>query len=172
LLLNGCTFLREPPSELGRKVTLTLAEPEPEISGELLAVADERVWIRTKAGVRDVPLSSIQKARVRRHGLDARAAAKWVAAGAVVTSLALASACARVDGNDGCERLGVVVGGTWLVIGGFSAASLAKSSRLDVTPPVSEPLRPFARFPQGLPAGVEPSELARLPAKQTSDREK
>jgi hypothetical protein len=129
------------------------------LKGELLAVGPERLWILGPDGVRGVPLAEVGQARVRLHGLDGRKAGLWAIVGGIVSGAALTLACASVEGNSNCGvMLGVAAIG-WGLIGGPAAASLGKSSQLRVRGPDFEPLRPYARFPQGVPEGLDPAVL-------------
>jgi hypothetical protein len=132
--------------------------------GELIAAEPARVWVLGKEQVFEVPLSSVAEVRVRRHGLTAQKALLWTLLGAVVTGGLLAGACESVEGNQNCGSVFAVVGGIWLGVGGLSAASMARSSSIRVPRPSAEELRPYARFPQGVPEGFDPRSLRPSPS--------
>jgi hypothetical protein len=130
LLGPACAVTRQPFSVLGREVTVVPGEGQPKARGELLAIGEDRLWVREPAGVREIPL---------------------------------AAACKAADSSD-CAQVGLVVAGIWLAAGGGAAVSLEKSTRMGLSPKEPEKLRPYARYPQGLPAGVDPRELGKEPA--------
>jgi len=78
-----------------------------------------------------------------------------MALGAVVTGAALTAACAAADSDSCGNAFGVTVG-LWALLGAPSAHSLEKSSRLLVRGPDFTSLRAYARYPQGLPEGMNP----------------
>ncbi len=157
----GCATGRAKLQVLGRPVTVVSSAPEKEtVRGELLAVAEGRLWLRADSGVREIPLSAVREVRVRRHGFGARQALTWAAVGGLVTGGALAAACGTVEGNSNCGGVGLVVAGTWLAVGALSAPSIESSSLIRLRAPASADLRPHARFPQGPPDGLDLSSLA------------
>jgi hypothetical protein len=81
-------------------------------------------------------------------------------AGGLATGGALAAACATVEGNSNCAAVGLVVAGAWMAVGALSARSIESSSLVRLPAPASADLRPYARFPQGPPDGVDLRSLA------------
>jgi hypothetical protein len=144
---------------VGRTVTVVPDGEKPRVKGELLAVGPHRLWIRGEDGVAEVRLPAVREVRVKRHGFGARAAMTWALVGGVTTGGALAGACASVEGSENCGAAGLVVAGAWLLFGLLAAPSMESSSRIDLWKPTQEQLRPFARFPQGLPEGLAPESL-------------
>ncbi len=150
---------------LGRPVTLVPREGgAPKAKGELLAVDQGRIWVRTKDGVRDFDPASLREVRVRRHDLTGGWAVRWGLVGGLTSGVAMAAACSSVEGNDagGCARTGAIWGSLWVLAGLLAAPSLDASSQLFLDPQ-SERLRPFARLPAGLPEGVSPQSLVQGP---------
>jgi hypothetical protein len=130
------------------------------VKGELLAVGADRLWVLAPEGRgRGIPFDAIEEVRVRRHGLDGKTAGAWATIGAVATGAALAGACGSVEGAGGCGGFFLLTAGIWALFGGPAAHGLGKSSELRVSAPNFAMLRPYARFPQGLPQGVEPASL-------------
>jgi hypothetical protein len=117
------------------------------LKGELLAVGPERLWILGRDGVRGVPFTEVEQARVRLHGLDGRKSGLWAIVGGIVSGTALTLACASVEGDGNCGAMLGVAAVAWGLIGGPSAVSLGRSSQLRVNGPDFEPLRP-ARTPR------------------------
>jgi hypothetical protein len=164
----GCATGQAKLQVLGRPVTVVSNAPEKEkVQGELLAVADGRLWLRADSGVREIPLAAIREVRVRRHGFGARQALTWAAVGGLVTGGALSLACASVEGNSNCGVVGLAVAGIWLAVGALSAPSMESSSAVRLPVPTSADLRPYARFPQGPPDGLDlPSLAAPVPHRE------
>jgi hypothetical protein len=151
---------------LGRSVTLVPQQRgEPKVKGELLAVDQGRIWVRTKDGVRDFDPTALREVRVRRHNMTGGWAVRWGLIGGLVSGVAMAAACSSVEGNDssGCSTTGAVWGGLWVLTGLLAAPSLDASSQL-VLDPESSRLKPHARLPAGLPKGVDPQSLVGPPA--------
>jgi hypothetical protein len=137
----------------------------PEVKGELLAVGPDRLWVREEKGVAEVRLPEVREVRVKRHGFGARQALTWALFGGLITGGILTAACASVEDSGDCGRVGLAVGGLWLLTGAVAAPSMESSSRLDLRRPTPGDLRPFARLPQGLPEGVAPETLGPAPEK-------
>ena len=150
----------------GRQVTAVEVgnskERESPPAGELIAAEPARIWLLGKEQVFEVPLSSIEEVRVRRHGFTAEKALLWTLLGAVVTGGALAGACASVDASD-CGSVFGLVGASWLVVGGLATAAVRRSSSTRIPRPRAEALSPYARFPQGVPEGFDPRSLRPSP---------
>jgi hypothetical protein len=169
---GGCATGRGAVSPLGREVTAVPAAKTPElqqVKGELLAVDQDRLWVREQGEVRELPLQALKEVRVRRHSFGRKAAMTWSLIGGLVTGVALAAACSSVEDTSGCGGLVPVSLGLFLGVGALSAPSLEDSSRILLRPPTSEALRPFSRLPQGLPEGINLRDLGRTPAEKASD---
>lgn len=147
----------------GRSVTLVPKdEHEPKTKGELLAVDAQRFWVRTSEGVREVDPGSLREVRVRRHGVTGSWARRWGLIGGLVSGVALSVACASVEGNGGseCAKVGLGSAAIWMSVGFLAAPGLEASSRVELSPDQRDRLRPYARFPAGLPKDVPPQSLA------------
>jgi hypothetical protein len=163
LLAGGCAARTS--GVLGREVTLVPREQGvPKVKGELLAVDQGRVWVRTREGVRDFSQDSLREVRVRRHNRTGGWAVRWGLTGGLAAGAAMTAACSSVDGNDagGCAAAGALWGGLWVLAGLLAAPSLDASSQV-VLDPESSRLRPYSRLPAGLPKGVDPQSLAAGP---------
>lgn len=163
LALPGCATARTAHSVLGRRVEVEIsgATAEQRPKGELIAVGPEQLYVLEPGGVRALPLSGIGEVRVRRHGLNGKRAMRWVGLGALLSGGALAGACSSVEGNGGgCFGIGAIVAATWALIGLPAAVSLGRSSELRVRPPGWDALKPYARFPQGAPEGLDLNGLS------------
>lgn len=160
-------------SLLGRSVTIVptaSASPEPErVAGELIAVEPERLWVLGKEQMFEVPLSSVEQVRVQRHRMTTRRGLAWAGIGALTTGIALSAACESVEDSEDCGVAFLGVGLIWLLLGALPALTLDKSATIRVERSASETLRPFARFPQGPPEGVD---LRQLPPTSKVEQDK
>ena len=143
----------------GRQVQVT---PRPDtgskkVEGELIAVDEERIWVLGEEQVITIPVSTVQLVRLQRHSMNGKRVGQWSVLGALVTGGALAIACGSVEGS-GCGKVFLAVGATWAIGGAIAASTIRSSSKiqLDVR---TRSLQPYARFPQGLPEGVDLSKL-------------
>ena len=163
LALTDCATAKAPL--FGRAVELSAPEAlkTPKVKGELLAVGQEQLWVLEPTRVREVPLSEIAQVRVRLHGLSGKQAGMWTLAGALLTGAALTVACAAADSDNSCGGVFAFTALSWGLIGTLSTGSLEKSSRVVVRGPDFSSLRPYARYPQGLPEGLDPASLVRPP---------
>jgi hypothetical protein len=161
---EGCAS--GPSGVLGRPVTLVPNDRrEKETKGELLAVDSGKVWVRTSEGVRDVDPASLREVRVRRHGVTGDWARRWGLIGGLGSAVALTAACSSVEGNGtgGCATVGLVSAALWISVGFLAAPGLESSSQVRLSPTAGDRLRPYARFPAGLPKGVPPQSLVEGP---------
>jgi len=154
----GCASMPKVPV-VGRTVTIVSEGDGREVKGELLTVGPDRLWVRERNGVTEVPLPAVREVRVKRHGFDANKALTWALLGGLSTGGVLAGACSSVEGANNCGVVGLVVAGAWLLVGLAAAPSMEGSSHLDLRRPTGEDLRPFSRLPQGLPEGLAPEAL-------------
>ena len=159
LVLTGCATVKVPLFGRPVEVKAPSGQGDSTVKGELLAVGAEQLWILEPTRVREVPFREIEQVRVRLHGLDGKKAWTWTVAGAVLSGAALATACSQVEGDGNCGGVLAVSLIPWAALGGLSASGLEKSSRILVRAPYLEALRPYARYPQGLPEGLDPATL-------------
>ena len=133
------------------------------VSGELLAVSVDSLWLLTREGsVQAVPVRPYFSVRVRRHGFGASQTALWIAIGAAVTGLALSTACGQVEDAE-CGGIFPGVGLSWALVGLPFGYALARSAHHRL-PSTDGELRAYARFPQGLPEGFLDPEGFLAPA--------
>ena len=158
-LVSGCATA---PDVLGRDVILVPAAPRaPKPRGELLAVQDGRIWLRTKDdGVREMEAATFREVQVRRHDLGGGYARRIGLIGGLVSAITLTASCGSVEGNSagGCAVVGAAVGGLLALTGVLTSMSLDASSRAHLSPNDLS-LRAYARFPAGLPKNVPPASL-------------
>ena len=136
------------------------AQPDaPRLSGELLAVADDSVLVLTRTGVSGCALADVLHATVEDY--DPRSGD--------VARMTLAGTLTSVSTGVGL----ILVAPLWIVAGSISSASLSHDGQvtMDASRPAAtrgggkagrrswKDLRLFARFPQGMPAGLDRSQL-------------
>jgi hypothetical protein len=133
--------------------------PSGTLRGELVAASPEGIWIRNER--REfvlVPLDQVREARVQRHAWTPRRVMIWTGIAGGLTTVGMLAACRAYDGSDssGCGSFALGWAGAWAVVGGVSTA-LVSPAWERISPRNTEGLRPWARFPQGLPPGVLPA---------------
>jgi len=145
---------RVPVPVLGRTLDMRVGVDERR-SGELIEVDDDALLLLGEEGLLTVSLSDITSVSYHRHGFGTNDALLWVGLGALVTGLGMTAACTQVEGTS-CSGVFLGFSISWAVVGGLLAGSVASGQPQEVSPTPSG-LRPYARFPQGAPAGFEDS---------------
>lgn len=146
-------FRREgtpPPEELTRGRAATLDLLSGEVKGELLAVSGDSVWVLSNETRMALALQEVEGVDVQMHNWGAGRMLGWGLLAGVGSAVALTAACNSVEETEGCG--GVFLGWTvaWGLIGGVAGAFIAASSKKGLKPS-PEALRPYVRYPQGLP---------------------
>lgn len=153
LALQGCVVSRQPVTVLGRSVRITPAERDVALSGELIAVSAESVWVAPGAEIVSVPWSRVRRLQVRLSKVSGGGAMGYSVVMGLLTGGALFAACSQVEDTE-CAVVLPGVLGMWLVLGGLAAMSLESGSHKTLGAARWEELRAYARFPQGLPDGL------------------
>jgi hypothetical protein len=150
----GCASYTAPPGYLptasaapfdihgGWIDVLTRTPDGPErVSGELIAVTADSIWVLSPDGTRVVPTAAIRSGEL--VGWDGQAGT--VGAATVIGTLSTIS--------NGYYL--VFTAPTWVLVG--TVAAINQSNLPIQELPVADwsALRPFARFPQGLPPGID-----------------
>jgi hypothetical protein len=151
LSFTSCVVLRAPsgqvptPRAAGQDVhggwALLLIEGDLLLEGELLAAVRDTAWVLRNDGVRTVHRTEVQRAEV--VGFDSRP--QDVGGGAALGVLATASH-------------GVFLAATaplWILTGVLGSIHQESISRVRAPPDDLSVLAKFARFPQGLPPGLD-----------------
>ena len=120
-------------------------------AGELISVRDDGVSILTRQGLVDVPSRTIRRATVAIHAPDSPPVA-WSALGAVSTI------------SHGYYLLFTLP--IWIGVGTATAAAESKAPLLVHPPAKLASFRRYARFPQGMPPGMDPAALGSLSEKE------
>jgi len=139
------------PPELLRGREVRFQSGGSRVTGELLGVDQGRLILLRGTGTVDAwPLEEVGEVSVRQHDLSFRKAMLWATIGGVATGLALTAACSSVEDTNCAPVLPAVVL-SWELVGAFFGYFLGRSARLEL-PPAPDALRPYARFPQGVPS--------------------
>lgn len=122
-----------------------LADDEPrDAEGELIAVGRDTLWLMQSAALA-IPVAQVVRAEVT--GFDSRP-------GQVVAAAALGLASTVSNGY-----FLVFSAPAWLITGAVASSSQARLSRVEARVPNLAPLAHYARFPQGLPPGLDVTTL-------------
>lgn len=113
---------------------------EPSLHGELLAVTDDTLYVATGGGGVAVPRSTVRGGRL--FGYDAQV-------GAMAGAVALGTVSTISNGF-----FLIFTAPMWLIGGSIAARSQSMQPVRDASAPPSA-LRPWARFPAGLPPGFD-----------------
>jgi len=142
----------------GGWISLTCKKTEScgRIDGELIAVGDERMWVLTASGLVDVSRESVANATLATYATGAGQIAGWSALGALSTL---------------SHGAFLIFSAPVWILGGFAATNSETRAGLVRYP--QKPLasfRPYARFPQGLPEGLDPAALGPLAVTSAAGR--
>jgi hypothetical protein len=128
------------------EVTVTAGRHDSTIAGELIAARADTVWILPDSGpVVVVPTSTVKRGRVARYSPQTGAIAGYTALGVVSTI------------SNG-YLLGITAP-LWIITGIVSSSSESRAPLLGVPPLPWTDLAAYARFPQGLPPGIDLGEI-------------
>lgn len=134
----------------GAGLRLNLGTGDTEMRGELLAVSVDSLWVGRPDGSRlALRLPDVAGVQVRTHGAGASWTLKRVLVGWGLTSLGMTVAC--MSESNGCEVVPFVMAVPWGLVGGVAAWTNERSTWQRFSPDHPAELRPYARFPQGLP---------------------
>ena len=135
------------------EVTVSAGRRDSAIAGELIAARADTVWILRDSGpVVAVPTSTVKKGRVARYRSDAGAVAGFTALGVVSTI-----------------SNGFLLGITaplWIITGIVASSNESYAPLRGVPPLAWADLAAYARFPQGLPPGIDLGEIRPKPGAQ------
>ena len=118
--------------------------------GELIAASADSIWLLGDSQSVVVPTSGVESGKLFAYAPKLGDVTGWTLAGMVSTI------------SNGVFL--IFTAPAWLITGGFAGQSEARAARRTSPPRSWAELAMFARFPQGMPAGVE---LSRLQPKRT-----
>jgi hypothetical protein len=153
--LQGCVIARQSASPLGSSVKATGKANGPTVAGELIAITADTLWVLTRQQVQvSVPLASLHRVAVRRGKVGVGATMGYSVALGLATGAALTASCSQVANECGEILPGILL--TTVFVGALAALSVESSANLSIPARRWEELRPYARFPQGLPDSLKP----------------
>lgn len=117
------------------------------VEGELIAVGTDTVLVLAGDQLLGLAKGAITKATLAGYDIEAGKLAQWTAAGSLSTL---------------SHGIGLIISlPIWLIAGGISTSSAARAPVLEYPKRSWAEIAEYARFPQGLPAGVDHSTLRR-----------
>ena len=119
------------------------------VEGELIAIDDEVTWVLTASGIRSFASSAMVEGQLAAY--DPRS-------GTVAGNAALGVVSTISNGV-----LLVFTAPMWIIGGTAAAASQSRAPLHDVREVTPASLAPFARFPRGMPPGLDPGSLVGRP---------
>src|SRR5262249_15240626 len=118
-------------------------------AGELLAISRDSVFVLADSTVVAVPLAWVTDATLESFDPQTRDAASWTAAGV---------------GSTIPHGWGLIIPAPlWTLVGSTSTGALSHHGRMERPRASWADMRVFARFPQGLPPGLDPNKLEPRP---------
>lgn len=128
--------------------------PTPIISGELIALTPDSLWVLTRQGLQGEPLARVDRVTIKQHSVGPGTIAVWGTVAGVVSGGVLTGACSSVADDCGGVFVGTLL--LWGVVTAISAASVGSSHQRTFRGAAFTDLNAYARFPQGWPdAGAD-----------------
>lgn len=119
-------------------------------AGELIAVRADTLWILSDGGhVVALATSAIRNGRLVTYRSDAGSVAGFTVVGVLATA------------SNGAFLL--ITAPLWIITGSVAASNESRAPLRDVPPLSWTDLSPYARFPQGLPSGIDLAEIRPKP---------
>lgn len=119
-----------------------------EARGELIAVQVDSVFILMEDGLTAIPKATISKAKLSVYDSEAKLLGLWTGVGALSTL---------------SHGAGLILSApSWIIIGSIATASQSHAPHIvssTFEEKLWEEIRKYARFPQGLPPGLDPRSL-------------
>lgn len=147
----GCHPTPRPP-QFGITATVTMTDRVVH-EGELLAVHRDSLVLAVGGTLRWLPMDRIERARIDRrvHGIGP--SVRGTALGGLGSGFGLMIACMSAEA-DGCIVILPAVIGASLIIGFLGGLETERFRYETFASPTTEQLRPWARYPQGMPEGL------------------
>jgi hypothetical protein len=167
LFATACASTPGPPGYLqpaesaqreayGAWIDVRLRGDRTEVAGEFVAVGGDTVFVLTASGLRAIPRSSIEGARLGTYDSQWADLAYWVIGGTLMSA------------SHGYYA--AITAPLWIVIGSLTAGAVSRQPIEDVSGNNRSrwlEVSKFARFPQGMPRGIDRTTL-RLPPRARS----
>jgi len=147
-------FLPDPEAAqtdaFGSWIDVIIAPPRARIAGELIAIDDETTWVLTGTSIRSFATPSIVEGQLVAY--DSRAGV--VGGAAVLGFLSTISNGAFL----------ILTAPMWLIGGSVAAGHQSRVPIEEMTPESPTSFARFARFPMGMPEGLDPQTLEGAPS--------
>lgn len=139
------------PPILGYRVVLK-ADDGARANGELIAVTQDSLWLLRDDALTVFALARMKQVDIQESSFGPGKALLYSLAVGAISGALLTAACSSVEGAD-CDGVlpGMVIG--WTIIGGIGALAVGPSRYSELVAPGADQLRPYSRFPQGMPDG-------------------
>ncbi len=159
LLSASCVAPGAQISPYGKTTTL-YRTTSGHVTGELIAVGSDSIWVLADGQLRGYAARDISKLNVERHPFDGKRTLTVNATTGAVTGIALMVACNSYrakegDRNPSCAGVVPATVAVFTVLGGIFALTNNRSSMYHLVPSDTLQLRAHARFPQGLPVTLK-----------------
>ncbi len=113
--------------------------------GELLAIQADSIFILEHGTCFGLPTAQVVKATLTAYDANTRLLAIWTLGGTLSTA---------------SHGVGLILSApVWIIAGTAATASQSRAPQTTFTPATWEKTRAYARFPQGLPEGLDRSSL-------------
>lgn len=113
--------------------------------GELIAVSGDSVWVLTDTVGVVIPTSAVEKGKLTAYAAQTSTMTTWIVVGTLATI------------SNGAFL--IFTAPMWLIGGSLAAGAESRSAERKQPPLAWSVLAPFARFPQGMPEGMELTAL-------------
>ena len=129
----------------GGWIELAYDQPERRADGELIAVSAESVWVLTGSQGLVIPTAGVKKGKLTAYAAQKGGLSAWTVLGTISTL-----------SNGGFL---IFTAPMWMIGGSLAVGGESRAPERQHPPLAWVELAPFARFPQGLPQGVELTSL-------------
>ena len=131
----------------GGWIELTYGEPKEKRSmdGELIAVSADSVWLLGQDQALVIPTTAVKMGKLTAYAAQTGALTAWAVLGTLSTI------------SNGVVL--ILTAPMWIIVGPLAVASESRAPQRKSSPLAWGELAPFARFPQGMPEGVELNTL-------------
>ncbi len=129
----------------GGWIELTYDQSERRTDGELIAVNADSVWILSESQVLVIPTAGVKHGKLTAYEAQTGGLTTWAVVGAISTL-----------SNGGFL---IFTAPMWIIGGSLAVGGETRAPERKQPPLAWAELTPFARFPQGLPEGIELTTL-------------
>jgi hypothetical protein len=138
-------------SAYGGWIELTYVQTaEQRADGELIAVSADSVWLLSENEALVIPTAAVKAGKLTAYAAQKGGLVGWTLLGALATI------------SNGAYLL--LTAPMWIIGGSLAVGSESRAPQRKISPLAWAELAPFARFPQGLPEGID---VTTLEAKQS-----